>query len=204
MSPTDVLRIDETIDDLRPRVVVVFSPTATWPDVALVAAKRRTIPGLRAALITPADRIQERLRGLRLGYDEACADTMAAHEIAERLRLLAERRPAIRRGPARRQLGGDLELDMDAHALRRAGAIVHLRPLELRILQELVVEAGRTVSRRQLLDRVWGVDRPADERTLDVHIRWLREKIEPDPHRPRLIRTVRGVGYRFDPDLPNG
>ncbi len=200
LAPADMARIDEAIDAFRPRVVVVFAPSAAWSDVALVAARRRAIPGLRAALVTPWDGIQERVRGLRLGYDEACSDTMPAEELAERLRLLAERRPLPRRGPVRRQLRADLELDLDAHALRNRGEIVHLRPLELRILQELVGDAGHTLSRGQLLDRVWGVERPADERTVDVHIRWLREKIETVPKRPRLLRTVRGVGYRFDPE----
>lgn len=90
------------------------------------------------------------------------------------------------------------ELDLAAHGLWRDERLVHLRPKELRLVQLLATHPGRVFTRRQLLDRVWGSDHAGSPRTVDVHVRWLRQKVEPDPHRPQHLRTVRGVGYRFD------
>ncbi len=100
--PVDAPDIDVAVDELRPRMVVVFAPPATAGEVALVAARRRTSPGLRAALVTPTSRIRERLHGLRLGYDAAFADTTAVPDLALRLRDLAERRPGVPRATTRR------------------------------------------------------------------------------------------------------
>jgi DNA-binding response OmpR family regulator len=91
-------------------------------------------------------------------------------------------------------------VDMAAHAVRRDGVLVHLRPKEFQLLAMLAAHPGRAYTRRQLLDRVWGADHTGDPRTVDVHIRWLRSKIETRPERPEHLLTVRGVGYRLDPD----
>jgi DNA-binding response OmpR family regulator len=88
---------------------------------------------------------------------------------------------------------------MAAHELRRGGAIVHLRPKEFGLLATLAAHPGRAYTRRELLDRVWGSGHGSGPRTVDVHVRWLRSKIEPDPEHPLHLVTVRGVGYRLDP-----
>jgi DNA-binding response OmpR family regulator len=93
------------------------------------------------------------------------------------------------------------ELDLVAHELRLDGRSVHLRPKEFQLLALLAAHPGRAYSRRQLLDRVWGADHGGDPRTVDVHIRWLRSKVEPRPDQPVHLVTVRGVGYRLDPPL---
>lgn len=93
----------------------------------------------------------------------------------------------------------DTELDLVAHEVRRAGALIHLRPKEFQLLAMLAAHPGRAYSRRQLLDRVWGPHHDGDPRTVDVHIRWLRSKIEARPDAPSHLVTVRGVGYRLDP-----
>ena len=82
--------------------------------------------------------------------------------------------------------------------VRRAGAAVEMKPREFDLLALLVKNAGRAFSRDQILQQLWGHDYYGDSRTVDVHVRWLREKIEPDPSKPRRLVTVRGVGYRFD------
>ena len=98
---------------------------------------------------------------------------------------------------------GDVELDLDGHRLFVRGKPVHLPHKEFVILQQLMDNAGRVVTRRELLDNAWGPDRANARNYLEVHIRRLRTKIESDPFRPTHIRTVRGVGYIFDlPDQP--
>jgi two-component system response regulator RegX3 len=93
---------------------------------------------------------------------------------------------------------GDVELQLDGHRLLVRGAAVHLPHKEFVILRQLMDNAGRVVTRRELLDNAWGPDRAATRNYLEVHIRRLRTKIENDTDRPTRIRTVRGVGYIFD------
>jgi DNA-binding response OmpR family regulator len=96
-------------------------------------------------------------------------------------------------------VGDGPELDLAGHELRRQGEVVHLRPKELGLLALLAAHPGRAYTRWELLDRVWGPGHDAGTRTVDVHVRWLRAKVEPDPGRPVHLITVRGVGYRLDP-----
>ena len=91
------------------------------------------------------------------------------------------------------------ELDLAARELRHAGRPVRLRPMEFRLLATLAADPGRAFTRRQLLDLAWNPRRPIDLRTVDVHVHWLRTKIEPEPARPTHLVTVRGFGYRLDP-----
>ncbi len=84
--------------------------------------------------------------------------------------------------------------------MRRSGTLVHLRPKEFQLLSVLASHPGRAYTRRQLLDQVWGTGHDGDPRTVDVHVRWLRSKIEPRPEAPVHLVTVRGVGYRLDPE----
>ena len=93
---------------------------------------------------------------------------------------------------------GDLEVDRAAHVVRKAGAPIEVRPREFDLLALLVSNPGRAYTREQILSALWGHNYVGDERTVDVHVRWLREKIEDDPAQPGRIVTLRGVGYRFD------
>jgi DNA-binding response OmpR family regulator len=96
----------------------------------------------------------------------------------------------------------DVELDLLARELRRAGRPVHVRPKEFLLLAILAANPGRAFSRRQLLDLAWDPQRGIDTRTVDVHVHWLRAKIEAFPRRPTHLVTVRGYGYRLDPWPP--
>lgn len=93
---------------------------------------------------------------------------------------------------------GGLTFDPDSRILHNRDVSHYLRPKEATLLQLFMRNAGRVLSRREIMHHIWETDYIDDTRTLSVHIRWLREKIEQDPHRPRIIRTVRGVGYRFE------
>jgi DNA-binding response OmpR family regulator len=152
---------------------------------------------MRVVLLSPTVAIGQRLEALRAGVDEAHTDTIDATELGARLALLEER---SRSRPATiLPVSNETELDLAAHEVRREGALVHLRPKEFQLLAMLASHPGRAYTRRQLLDRVWGPDHDGDPRTVDVHVRWLRSKIEPRPDTPVHLVTVRGVGYRLDP-----
>ena len=149
--------------------------------------------------MAPEADVDARLRALRLGFDEALSTSVCAEELLGRLALLDER--ARPRPLTTVEVGDDVELDLFAHELRRGGRPIHLRPKEFNLLAMLAAHPGRAYTRRQLLDRVWGPEHHGDPRTVDVHIRWLRAKIEADPARPLHLVTLRGVGYRLDPPL---
>lgn len=96
---------------------------------------------------------------------------------------------------------GPLTLDPDTRTLRRGDNSYHLRPKEVALLTLFIRNPGKVISRQELMKRVWETDYMGDTRTLSVHVRWLRIKIEEEPSSPRFLRTVRGVGYRFE--VPN-
>ena len=182
----------------RPRVVVLCVPPGSAADVDLVASERRRRPRLRVALLNGRDRVDERLDALRLGFDAALTLDLDPDELRGRLALLAEQTREPRNGN-RLRIADGIELDLESRELRRDGRQSHLRPKEFGLLDFLARHPGRTFTRRQLLDRVWHQDRDGDQRTVDVHVRWLREKLKVDPEHPSLLLTVRGVGYRLDP-----
>jgi len=185
------------LEQVRPRIAAVCEPPASQSLLDQLAHERRRRPRLRIVHLAAEEAIDARLRALRLGFDEALPDTIEPDELAGRLALLDER--AHPRTGTTIAVADDLELDLVAHELRRDGRPVHLRPKEYSLLAMLAGHPGRAYTRRQLLDRVWGHDHDGDPRTVDVHIRWLRAKIEPDPGRPAHLVTLRGVGYRLDP-----
>ncbi len=161
--------------------------------------ERRRRPRLRIVHLAPEADVEARLRALRLGFDEALPTSVGAEELLGRLALLDER---IRPRPGTTvRIADDVELDLVAHELRRGGRPIHLRPKEFNLLAMLAAHPGRAYTRRQLLDRVWGPDHHGDPRTVDVHVRWLRAKVEADPARPLHLVTLRGVGYRLDPPI---
>lgn len=169
-----------------------------------MARERRRRHGLRTIHLSPRAEVQSRIDALRQGFDEALAQTIDAAELAGRATLLEERareQRARARTASCLEIADGYELDLVAHELRLDGRSVHLRPKEFQLLATLATHPGRAYTRRQLLDRVWGPDQGDDPRTVDVHIRWLRAKIEAQPDRPVHLVTVRGVGYRLDRPL---
>jgi len=185
------------LERARPRIAVVAEPPAGPGDLERIARERRRRHGLRVVQLAAPGAIQTRLQALRLGFDEALPSSVAVEELVGRLTLLEERaRAHVDRTLA---IANGCQLDLVAHELRRDGQLVHLRPKEFELLAVLASHPGRAYSRRQLLDRAWGHDHDGDPRTVDVHVRWLRSKIEAEPDRPVHLVTVRGLGYRFDP-----
>jgi DNA-binding response OmpR family regulator len=137
----------------------------------------------------------DKIVGLEAGADDYVTKPFSTGELLARVRALLRRVPAAR---TLRLESGDLEMDIVGRRASRAGQELRLTHKEFNLLAELMRNRGVVLSRDLLLEKVWGYDYIGDSRTVDVHIRWLREKIEDDPSAPRRITTVRGVGYRFE------
>ncbi|HSK51897.1 MAG TPA: response regulator transcription factor, partial [Clostridia bacterium] len=193
----DTATFSRVLEQARPRIVLLGAPPAGSAETELVARERRRRHGLRVVRLAEPGAIETRLEALRLGFDDALSSSIASDELAARLALLEKR--ALARPERTLPVGDGCELDLVAHELRRDGRVVHLRPKEFDLLAALAARPGRAHTRRQLLDRVWGHGYYGDPRTVDVHVRWLRSKIEVEPDRPAHLLTVRGVGYRLDP-----
>jgi DNA-binding response OmpR family regulator len=143
----------------------------------------------------------DRIAGLELGADDYVSKPFSLGELLARVRAIlrrTERRPAM--PPTNREMleAGEIRIDAKSRRAWRSNDELNLPQKEFDLLTCLLRNRGIALSRDLLLERVWGFDFLGDSRTVDVHIRWLREKIETDPAHPRYIQTVRGVGYRFE------
>jgi DNA-binding response OmpR family regulator len=141
----------------------------------------------------------DRIAGLELGADDYIGKPFSLGEFLARVRAILRRSELQPRPLAREVLeAGALRVDTSSRRAWRNGSELSFPQKEFDLLTCLIRNHGIALSRDLLLERVWGLDFTGDSRTVDVHIRWLREKIEPDPARPRYIQTVRGIGYRFE------
>jgi DNA-binding response OmpR family regulator len=140
-----------------------------------------------------------RILGLELGADDYQTKPFSTHELLARIKALLRRVEfdTTQLNSKHMQVFGDLKIDLERRLTIKGKQELKLRYKEFELLSLLVSHAGAVVTRAEIFDKVWGTDWLGDMRTLDVHIRWLREKLEGDPAQPRFIRTVRGVGYRF-------
>jgi len=182
---------------------------AEAPDLVILDVMLPVLDGLTACrilrkesavpiiLLTARGTETDKIIGLETGADDYVVKPFSLGE------LLARVRAGLRRGSASRRVptelaGADVRLDLSARRVFLAGGEVNLAPREFDLLATLMRDKGAVLSRDLLLSRVWGDDYPGDPRTVDVHVRWLRQKLEADPSDPQRITTVRGVGYRFE------
>lgn len=191
-APADVVR---RALDLQPRVIVLADPDPVR-GLRAVQRLRSANTDARIMFITPLSAEHERLLALAEGVEESLAGPLAPSELVGRLRLMLRRARPWRR--QRLLVGDQMELDLERRQLLRDGDWVHLRPKEASLLELFARAPGRALTRQHILERVWGPGHSGDPRTVDVHVRWLRSKIEPDPHDPVWLLTVRGVGYRLE------
>jgi DNA-binding response OmpR family regulator len=150
--------------------------------------------------VTARRRELDEVLGLEMGADDYVTKPFDLDVLLARVRAVLRRsgRPESPGGPGPLRVG-DLVVDADAHTITLGGSPVDLPPREFELLVALALEAGRVVSVDELLARVWGAEYEGESQVIYVHIRWLREKLETDPNHPRRIVTVRGVGYKLEP-----
>lgn len=142
----------------------------------------------------------DKVIGLELGADDYIAKPFGVLELIARVRSALRRATGTTASRDQVLRGGDIVLDKLRHQVTVGGEPVELRPREFGLLEVLMANKGRVLDRNTILQRVWGEDEYIDHGTVDVHIRRLREKIEPAPDKPRYVLTVRGVGYKFSED----
>jgi len=146
-------------------------------------------------ILTAKSHEEEKVVGLELGADDYVAKPFGTRELRARVKALLRRSHAYTGDSCR---FGNVEVDFGRGEVRAAGKSVDLTPIEFRLLTVLVRAGGRVLNRDQLLEAAWGPGAFASGRIVDNHIANLRRKVEPDPARPRYLRNVRGLGYRFD------
>jgi DNA-binding response OmpR family regulator len=147
-------------------------------------------------MLTARSTEQDRVGGLELGADDYVTKPFSPRELVARVRAVLRRTDPSESGPRRLSHGG-LALDLDARTAAVDGRQVDLTATEVRLLGALLRAPGRVFTREELIDNALGVDYEGSDRTIDVHVRNLRHKIEPDRANPRYVETVFGVGYRL-------
>jgi len=150
-------------------------------------------------MLTARDGEIDKVVGLEVGADDYMTKPFSMHELLARVKALL-RRAEMGSPPGDmplRLVSGNLQLDVAAHRAACNGQVLHLKPREFDLLAYFLRHRGQVLTRERLLRNVWGYEYAGDTRTVDVHVRWLRGKIEPDPADPSRIETVRGVGYMF-------
>jgi len=150
-------------------------------------------------MLTARDDSHDVVAGLEAGADDYVTKPYNVKELAARIRSLLRRTQGLLEDGSRSRTIGDLDIRLDEGTVRRSGVDVGLTRTEFRLLSELLTHERKVLSRDQLLERVWGYDYYGDPRVVDAHIRRLRAKVEDDPADPRLVLTVRGLGYKLDP-----
>jgi two-component system response regulator RegX3 len=150
-------------------------------------------------MLTAKDGEVDKVVGLELGADDYVTKPYSARELVARIRAVLRRRGEPDELVPATVEAGPVRMDVDRHVVSVRGAAVSMPLKEFELLELLLRNAGRVLTRGQLIDRVWGSDYVGDTKTLDVHVKRLRAKVEPDPGAPQHIVTVRGLGYKFEP-----
>ncbi|MFA9429790.1 response regulator [Egicoccus sp. AB-alg2] len=182
---------------VRPDLVVLdlMLPGMSGTEICRTIRARSDVPII---MLTAREAEVDRVVGLELGADDYVTKPFSTRELVARIKAVLRRAPL-------QDLAGDVapveasgvRVDRVRHEVRVDGELVDLPPKEFELLAYLVEHAGRVLTRGQLIDEIWGSDYVGDTKTLDVHIRRLRTRIEKEPETPSRIQTVRGVGYRF-------
>jgi two-component system OmpR family response regulator len=188
----------ELAGSFRPHLVVL---DVMLPDLDGFEVLRRLgsdLPGERLPVLflTARDALDDKLRGFTLGGDDYMTKPFSVEELIVRVRAILRRANPGGRDSGRLVVG-DLELDEESHEVRRGQALIDLTPTEFKLLHYLMLNAGRVVSKAQILDRVWNYDFDGNANVVEIYISYLRRKI--DSLGPRMISTVRGVGYSLRP-----
>ena len=164
-----------------------------------VCRKLREVSSVPIIMLTAKDSELDKVLGLELGADDYVTKPYSARELIARIRAVLRRRSAETDSATESVLqGGPVRMDIDRHVVTVNGEEISMPLKEFELLEILLRNVGRVMTRGQLIERVWGADYVGDTRTLDVHIKRLRSKIEPDSSAPQYVVTVRGLGYKFE------
>jgi two-component system, OmpR family, response regulator RegX3 len=172
-------------------------PGLPGTEVCRTLRSRSNVPII---MLTAKDGEIDKVVGLELGADDYVTKPYSARELVARIRAVLRRRgDAAEAAPAGAALeAGPVRMDVERHVVAVDGEMVPLPLKEFDLLELLLRNAGRVLTRAQLIDRVWGADYVGDTKTLDVHVKRLRAKLEPDPANPKYLLTVRGLGYKLE------
>ena len=192
---------------LKPDLIIldIMLPKLDGFEVNKIIQKELSIPVI--FLTAKSDELSTVL-GLELGADDYISKPFSMRELISRVKAVLRRLENTKSHSMPSQINNnpqkgkfiydDIEIDIDGRRVLRNGNLIHLKPKEFEILVYLSSNQGMAISRDTLLDKIWGIDYFGDKRTVDVHLRWLRKKIELDSQKPKHLITVRNVGYRFD------
>lgn len=199
----DVLSAADGVEGLRlaresnPDLIVLdlMLPEMDGLSICRVLRKESDVPII---MLTARGTEMDKIAGLETGADDYVVKPFSFGELLARVRANLRRADSESRQTRTRLQSGDLQLDLLSRRAYRGDVELRFTHKEFDLLAELMRNKGAVLSRDLLLTQVWGYDYVGDSHTVDVHVRWLREKIEDDPSRPQRITTVRGVGYRFE------
>ncbi|MCW2889584.1 response regulator [Actinomadura scrupuli] len=164
-----------------------------------VCRELRARSNVPVIMLTAKDSEVDKVVGLELGADDYVTKPFSSRELVARIRAVLRRQGDVEELAPATLEAGPVRMDVERHIVSVSGQSVQLPLKEFELLEVLLRNAGRVLTRMQLIDRVWGADYVGDTKTLDVHVKRLRAKIEPSPSAPRYIVTVRGLGYKFEP-----
>jgi len=194
----DVARIE------KPDLIIldIMLPRLDGFEVCRILRREMTTPIL---MLTAKAEETDKVVGLELGADDYMTKPFSMREFLARIKAMMRRAEIVKIGESSAKEAaaaiikvGELEIDFARHTVSRSGTLIDLSPKEFDLLAFLAKNREQVFSRDQLLEKVWGYDYAGDTRTVDVHIRWLRQKIESDPANPKHLLTVRGIGYKFE------
>jgi two-component system response regulator RegX3 len=193
-SGADALaRFDRTGADLV--LLDLMLPGLSGTEVCRALRRRSRVPII---IVTARDSEVDKVVGLELGADDYVTKPFSSRELVARIRAVLRRGVDVDDLVGSIVEAGPVRMDVERHTVSVDGRPVSLPLKEFDLLELLLRNAGRVLTRGQLIDRVWGADYVGDTKTLDVHVKRLRSKIEPDPANPKYLVTVRGLGYKFD------
>jgi two-component system, OmpR family, response regulator len=179
----------------------IMLPRMDGFEVCRILRREMTVPIL---MLTAKAEETDKVVGLELGADDYMTKPFSIREFLARIRAMLRRTEmTIAASSTQEAIPAlikveEMEIDFARHTVSRSGTAIDLSPKEFDLLAFLIKNRGQVFSRDQLLEKVWGYDYAGDTRTVDVHIRWLRQKIEADPATPGRLLTVRGIGYKFE------
>ena len=173
----------------------VMLPGLSGTEVCRTLRSRSTVPII---MVTARDGEIDKVVGLEIGADDYVTKPYSPRELVARIRAVLRRRTEPEELTPATLEAGPVRMDVDRHTVTVNGAGIALPLKEFELLEMLLRNAGRVLTRGQLIDRIWGADYVGDTKTLDVHVKRLRAKIEPSPSNPQYLVTVRGLGYKFE------